>query len=283
MKLSIKHITRYHYARPPLRIDMQLRLWPSRFDGQGAHNWQVQVNDVPAVAGFGTAFGDAQAHVHIDQPVMTAEITASGRVDSANRSGVVANLVQDIGMPVLPQIFLRSTRLTDTSAAIADMALSMQGASDLDKLHTLMGHVRDNIVYRSGATTVTTTAAEAFAQGAGVCQDHAHLFIAAARVLNIPARYVVGYYLAGADEAAVTETHGWAEAWVDGLGWVGFDATNGVCPGEHHVRLCCGFDAQDAAPVKGYAFGGGEIGVDADVRIAEIAESDGHVMQQQQQ
>ncbi len=281
MKLSIYHTTHYQYAKPPGRIDLLLRLWPSTFDGQATGVWQVSVNDAVVSGDRLTALNDVQAHVHLSTPNMSVEIIANGMVDTAGRAGVVANLARD----VVPAVFLRPTNLTQSSAGIANMAHALSGQSSLDILHNLMGIIREKVQYRSGATTAKTTAAEAFAQGAGVCQDHAHVFIAAARVLKIPARYVVGYYLPGSDEAMLSETHGWAEAWVDGLGWVGFDTTNCVCPGEHHVRLCAGFDAHDAAPVKGFAYGGGNIGVDATVRIAEapeIGEWDSQMKQQQQ-
>ncbi len=282
MKLSITHTTQYHYAKPTGRIDLLLRLWPTAFDGQVPGEWQVLVNDAVVTGKNLTAFGDLQAHLHLAIPAQSLEIVATGNVESAGRAGVVANLPRD----AVPAVFLRPSHLTQTSADIAAMAHALAGPSRLDLLHNLMGVIREKIAYRTGTTTAKTSAAEAFAQGAGVCQDHAHVFIAAARVLNIPARYVVGYYLAGSDESVVSETHGWAEAWVDGLGWVGFDTTNGVCPGEHHVRLCTGFDAYDAAPVKGFAYGGGDIGVNATVRIAQapdIGNEDLQMLQQQQQ
>jgi transglutaminase-like putative cysteine protease len=92
------------------------------------------------------------------------------------------------------------------------------------------------------------------AQGAGVCQDYAHIFIATARYLNIPARYVSGY-LMRPETTEQTAGHAWAEAHIDGLGWVGFDATNNVCPNDSYVRIGCGLDYRDAAPVSGVRIG----------------------------
>ena len=111
--------------------------------------------------------------------------------------------------------------------------------------------------YTAGATHAGTTAEEALKQGSGVCQDHAHIFAAAARLLGFPARYVSGYLMMDdtIDQAA---SHAWAEAHVAGLGWVAFDASNGISPDERYVRLAIGRDYRDAMPVSGIRLGWAE-------------------------
>jgi len=92
--------------------------------------------------------------------------------------------------------------------------------------------------------------------GKGVCQDHSHIFIAAARQAGLPARYVSGYlYMPDHDDQDAS--HGWAEAHIDGLGWVGFDVSNGISPDTNYVRIAIGRDAQDATPVTGMRMGAG--------------------------
>ena len=93
-------------------------------------------------------------------------------------------------------------------------------------------------------------AEEAVAAGWGVCQDHAHIFIAAARSLDIPARYVSGYLMMN-DRINQEATHAWAEAYVQNLGWVGFDVANAMCPDDRYVRVATGLDYGEAAPVSG--------------------------------
>jgi transglutaminase-like putative cysteine protease len=107
------------------------------------------------------------------------------------------------------------------------------------------------------------------ADGKGVCQDHAHIFIAAARTLGVPARYITGYLLLDSGGTADAH-HAWAEAWVEGLGWVGFDVSNGICPTDKYVRLAVGLDAGYAAPVTGSRRGGQEetLSVTVDVQQA---------------
>jgi transglutaminase-like putative cysteine protease len=126
--------------------------------------------------------------------------------------------------------------------------------------------IRERVDYVVGVTSSATTAAEALAQGRGVCQDHAQVFAAAARCLGHPARYVSGYLWteAGTSDA----NHAWAEAHVDGLGWVGFDPAN---PTEAYVRVAIGLDYLEAAPVRGVRRGVAEetLDVAVDVRHAQ--------------
>ena len=113
----------------------------------------------------------------------------------------------------------------------------------LDGLHALSGAILDRVTYHLGDTHSHTTAEDALIGGAGVCQDHAQIFIAAAR-------------LGGRGKKMTpTPVHAWAEAHVDGLGWVGFDISNGYSPDERYVRIAIGRDARDAAPIEGMRLG----------------------------
>ena len=119
-----------------------------------------------------------------------------------------------------------------------------------------MGAIRDRLRFDVNATDTGTSAIDAFSHGHGVCQDFAHVFIAAARHLGIPARYVGGY-LYRADRPDGQEAgHAWAEALVDDLGWVGFDPANDISPTEAYVRVAMGLDYLGAAPVRGTRYGG---------------------------
>ncbi|MBV1703566.1 MAG: transglutaminase family protein, partial [Hyphomicrobiales bacterium] len=157
-------------------------------------------------------------------------------------------------------------------AAISEFAAEFaRGRRDrLDRLHALMAAINARMAFDAEATHVATSAPEAFALRRGVCQDFAHVFIAAARLLDAPARYVAGYYLR-ADGVEEPAGHAWAEAYVEDLGWVGFDATHGVCPGERHVRVAVGLDYLDAAPVRGVREGGGEETLGVALTVADAA------------
>ena len=112
-----------------------------------------------------------------------------------------------------------------------------------------------------------TTAAEAFASRRGVCQDHAHILIAAVRRLGIPARYVSGYLWTGNAGEALSAGHAWAECRVEGLGWVSFDPANGICATDAYVRVAAGFDYATACPVRGVRTGGGAERMTTEVRL----------------
>ena len=128
---------------------------------------------------------------------------------------------------------------------------------ELDMLHALSAAVLEAVKYETGHTGVTTSAEESLSAGHGVCQDHAHVFIGVARLLGIPARYVSGYLMMD-DRIDQEATHAWAEAHVDGLGWVGFDVSNGISPDVRYIRVATGRDYREAEPITGISFGGAE-------------------------
>ena len=119
-----------------------------------------------------------------------------------------------------------------------------------------MSALNREITFDTDPTHAATTAAEAFALRRGVCQDLTHIFIAAARQLGIPARYVGGHFYRVDGVTAQDAGHAWAEAYVEHLGWVGFDPTNGIGTTDAHVRVAIGLDYLGAAPVRGTRFGG---------------------------
>jgi transglutaminase-like putative cysteine protease len=136
----------------------------------------------------------------------------------------------------------------------------------------LMARVRARIAYKTGVSTVDTTAAEALERGAGVAQDTTHVFIACCRRLGVPARYVSGYLRNDDPELHVGRTsHSWAEAWVPGLDWVGFDPANGISPRGDSLRVAVGLDYHDAAPVSGrrVGFGGAKMSVEAEIKVVD--------------
>ena len=182
-------------------------------------------------------------------------MTVEGEVDTADTQGVVSGAVERFP----PQFYLRETALTASDAAIVDFAETTRadaGGDTLALLHALLTALNREITFDTDPTHVATTAAEAFALRRGVCQDLTHIFIAAARALGVPARYVGGHFHRADGVTAQEAGHAWAEAHVENLGWVGFDPTNGICATEAHVRVAVGLDYLGAAPVRGTRRGG---------------------------
>ena len=260
----ITHLTAYQYPQGANRLSLLLRLWPEPFAGLSIRQWQVTINDALVKPAARNGYGERTALWSAPALPGPVAIQAQGIVEVEDRAGVVAGL----GTRVNPAVFLRTTRRTEANDAIRALAEPPPATDRLAWLHQLMATVRSRVDYVTGSTGIDTSAAEALAAGSGVCQDHAQLFIAAAREHGVPARYVCGYLLAADDHMALHETHAWAEAFVEGLGWVGFDPSNGLCPTERYVRLCVGLDAVDAAPIRGHASGGQALGLYADVRIS---------------
>lgn len=263
LRLLVSHRTAYHYPTGASRLQLVLRLWPEPHAGQVVRKWQVTVNDQLVQPGARTGHGDRSALWSAAAAPGDVAICASGIIETEDRSGLVTGLT----VRPNPAIFLRETDQTRADKAIRELAPS-PGEDRIPWLHELMATVNSRLPYVSGATNARTTAMEALKAGAGVCQDHAHLFIAAARAHGVPARYVCGYMLAGEGAQELHETHAWAEAWVEGLGWTAFDPSTGLCPTERYIRMSTGLDAFDASPIRGHAIGGGSAGVRADVRIA---------------
>ena len=278
MELVIRHQTTYLYTTSANQVALLLRLRPTVLDSQTPRDWEVTVNGAPVGTWLPNAFGDGEAFFQQRTSIGQVEIVAQGTVVTQDRAGIVSGFRQE---PPLA-IFLRQTSLTRPDPAIAALAEGVRREDVLSTLHALSVMVRERVDYCPGSTSMASTAGEALAQGQGVCQDHAHLFVSAARILGIPARYVAGYLLSVHSDAALHETHAWAEAWVPDLGWVGFDPTNGLCVTDHYVRLCGGLDAHDAAPVKGSVYGSTAIVIHADVNISE-AGAEGSQQSQQQQ
>lgn len=261
MRLSVRHVTTYAYEPPAVRVALDLKLFPPATRGQAVAEWRVAVNGEPVRPLLTNAFGDAEGLWFSDRDAEAVEVAAEGTVDTADTAGVLGRFGA-----APPALFLRETPLTHVDAEIRTLAEAAAGGEPLERMHALSDAVHEALVYRPGVTDPETTAAQALALGAGVCQDKAHLFIAAARAAGIPARYVTGYLLDAA--APLHETHAWAEVHLGALGWVGFDPTNRICPTETYIRLCAGLDADDAAPIRGSITGGAEHRLDVAVEIA---------------
>lgn len=263
MHLTIHHDTLYRYGEAAHRVFQALRLWPIPGGGQVIRDWRVEIDGRKLRPTCRDGFGNPAATHVIDGPVAALSIVVHAEVDTQDRQGVLGDAIESLP----PLFYLNSTELTAIDPAIQELADAQFDASggEIAQLHRLCDSVRERIDYRSDSTHVATSAAEALAHGAGVCQDHAHVLITAARALGFPARYVSGYLCASAEGAAAS--HAWAEIHVNQLGWVGFDAANQICPDERYVRVAVGRDYRDAAPVRGVRHGGLVETLDVQVRV----------------
>jgi len=248
MRLKITHRTEYRYDQPMGYGLQRLRLTPSDARTQSVLNWSVEVEGAREELRYTDGFGNDTRLLSIDGSSHGVTIVATGELETNNTAGVVGP--QRGFMPLW--MFNQATPLTEPGAGVKAIAEQIGDGEQLDRMHQLMALVADKVAYQTGVTNAATTAEEALTLGAGVCQDHAHIFISAARVVGFPARYVSGYLMKEGDQAAA---HAWAEAHINGLGWVGFDASNRMSPDETYVSLATGRDYRDAAPVAGIRIG----------------------------
>jgi transglutaminase-like putative cysteine protease len=264
MRLRISHRTTYRYDRPVRGVVQSLRLFPSVFEGQRTLDWRVCVSDGRRGGAFRDGAGDWIEGWSVRGPVPEIVVEVAGEVVTTDLSGVLRGHRE----LVPPEAWLRETAATRPDVGLVALAHGVAAPDRLALAHALSRTVAEAIAYRPGATSAHTTAAEALAQGEGVCQDHAHALIALARLRGLPARYVSGYLAARPGEGAHEAAHAWAEIWVEGLGWVGFDPANACCPDERYVRLGSGRDARDAAPIRGVARSGAEEALEVALEIA---------------
>lgn len=281
MRLKVTHRTEYSYDAPKRHLVQSLRLRPTEFDGQSVQSWSVRVegHDAERGAAFRDGAGDWIETVSM-RNVSAMAIVVEGEVTTTDLSGVARGLREKVP----PQAYLRPTRATRLNAALRSLAERAVAGCDggLERAHAISRAVAQEIAYTPEATEAGTTAAEALELGKGVCQDQTHAAIALARAVEMPGRYVVGYLHSSSDATVDQASHAWAEIWVEGLGWVGFDAANGCCPDERYVRLGSGLDAQNAAPIRGHATGPGAERLDVEVHVVEQGQSQSQSQGQQQ-
>ena len=255
MRIRVTHTTTYVYDTPPTTVTQVLRKTPRNHDGQYVIDWRLDLSQDCQLHQHEDAFGNITHAFTAEGPFSELSVAVEGEVETTDTQGVVNGAVERFP----PQFYLRETALTASDAAIADFAETTRAASGRDPLtllHALLAALNQEITFDTDPTHVTTTAAEAFGLRRGVCQDLTHIYIAAARALGIPARYVGGHFHRADGVTAQEAGHAWAEAYVEGLGWVGFDPTNGICTAEAHVRVAMGLDYLGAAPVRGTRRGG---------------------------
>lgn len=267
MRLTVDHVTRYRYDAPVRSVVQSHRLMPSAFAGQRVIDWEITVEGGVKGARHRDGAGDVVQAWTIAGPVTEVAVQVRGTVETEDLSG----LLRGHRETVAPDCYLRETGPTAINVALGKLADAVTAPDALALAHALAAAISDAIAYRPGVTHAHTTAAEALALGEGVCQDHAHALIACARHRGLPARYVSGYLYSDADGNVHEAAHAWGEIHVAGLGWVGFDPANRCCPDARYIRLGSGFDAQDAAPIRGIARGGG--GEDMDVTVAILQAS----------
>lgn len=251
MQLKVSHATEYSYDEPVHYALQKVRKRPLDSTVQRVESWDVIIEGGKVEASYVDHYGNHVDLVSADPGTQKLVLKAEGTVETLNATGVLGKVYGRA--PIWH--FSQATALTRAGPRIETLSkvLATHG-NPLDGLHALSAAVLEAVPYQTGHTEAETAAEEAVSIGHGVCQDHANIFISAARLCGHAARYVSGYLMMN-DRVDQDASHAWAEVHVDALGWVGFDVSNGVSPDERYIRIATGRDAHDAAPISGLRHG----------------------------
>jgi transglutaminase-like putative cysteine protease len=270
MRYEVRHLTRLDYGAPAANARFNLRLKPADWPGQTIQSQNMTFSPVPdVVAETVGPYCVNRTHLEFRAPVRFLEAESRFAVDVAARSGCdeTATVAQvreqalaavDIS-PLSPAPYLFTSRIVRIDETIGKWATGMIGDDEpiLSVGQRLANEIHAQFAYKPGATDSSTLPQEAFERREGVCQDFAHVMIAALRAHGIPAAYASGYLrtvpppgrprLIGADAM-----HAWVNVWCGGeAGWIGIDPTNDCMVSEDHIQIGMGRDYADVSPIEG--------------------------------
>lgn len=252
MKLNISHTTEYAYDTEVNYALQQVRLTPLDTVQQKVLDWKIDVTGGHLELEYKDHNGNHVLLIKAEPGIQSLKFKAEGQVQTMDTAGIFG---QSYGAIPL-WYYKKSTERTTANKIIRDLSKIIGSTDDaIADFHRLSTEILEVVPFGTGNTFAGTTAEQAINAGMGVCQDHSQIFLAAARHAGVPARYISGYLLID-DRIEQDASHAWAEAHIDGLGWVGFDVSNRISPDERYIRLASGMDSRDTAPISGVRIGG---------------------------
>jgi len=288
MKFKVIHRTLYEYAEPVAVSHHVVRLEPRVTSFQSREGFAMSISPEPAIRRLRTDyFGNSVCFFTLQELHREMEVVAESTVDVRLEtppalSAPWERVVEEFRDPVSPDVvepyqFVFDSLLVRANPVLADYAKTSftRDRPLLEAVLDLNARIFKDFKYDPKATIVSTPLEEVLEKRRGVCQDFAHLAIASLRSMGLPARYVSGYLrtkppagqkrLVGADAS-----HAWFAVYCPELGWVDFDPTNNIMPGEEHITVAYGRDFNDVSPVGGIITGGGEHEVKVSVDVAPV-------------
>ena len=264
MRYNIRHVTRFTYESPISESVMEARVQPRSEGLQRCLQFALITTPSSRIRMYQDPDGNVVHHFDIPGRISRLSVVAEALVDStpsaplpdaldysawteletAARSGTFWEMLN-------PSPFARPTALLDAFAAEIG---ANRDADPLTTLRKLNDDLFSRLTYTPKSTRVDSPIDEALESRRGVCQDFTHIMIALVRGHGIPCRYVSGYLFQEPEDGVRSpegSTHAWAEAWLPGLEWVGFDPTNRLVAGHRHIRVAVGRDYADVPPTRG--------------------------------
>ena len=264
MKLNIAHKTEYSFEYGLLGGIQQIRKTPVSSNSQNVSKWSLSFIGAKHELEFVDQFNNHVNLISIEPGTRNLIIECSGCVIVTDKSGILGD--QKSNVPLW--LWTEQTKVTKPGAKIKSFAKALSFRGDINDFHMLMTIIRETLKFKKNSTDVGTTAEEAFKLGTGVCQDFTNIFLSCCRFLGYPARYVSGFLLLE-DNQVQEAMHAWAEVFIVGLGWVGFDAVNAMSPDDRYVKVAHGQDYADAAPIRGMSFGGKDKCITVSIMVSE--------------
>jgi len=263
MRLYVFHRSEYSFSEPQARLIQLLRLTPGNHAGQSIVSWSIDVDCDARLKRGSDGYGNETTMLYVDGPIDRITVTVSGEVLTEDRVGMIELTPE----PLPPLHFLQPTLLTHIDASICDFVVGQRLPTEpLAGAHMLAEAVHEYLALDEPHDSDDHRAATILHARRADAQGAAHLLIAAARAAGYPARYAAGH-LYRPYETMSHSAHGWAELYVEGYGWIGFDPYEGRCPTESYVRVAVGLDHSQAAPISGARIGGGAETMDVQVRV----------------
>lgn len=240
MKLTVRHTLRYSLGTPARAVQHVL-LTALGTPQQRVERWSIEMAGFAEAATFRDGFGNRAQLVSQVKPEGELDVTVTGTVETIDKAGVLGRLEYD----PMPAMFRRSTELTKPDEGL--LAGLRDGPDRIALFHEVMGRVFDASTTQSQSQSTEEQSQSQASASSRTPQVKAHAFIGALRAIDIPARYVTGYFLA--DDSG-SSFHAWAEAWDENLGWIGFDPSLNLCPTENHIRVASSLDALSCPPLR---------------------------------
>lgn len=269
----IFHETYYHYDSPIHMSKHLLRLQPKHDLLQNVLMYKLTSSVNGKIGNFSGVFGNNATMFDVTDSYTDLSFTSQSLLAIHSLPPRRYDLLHQqstfplIWMPwdrIMLQAYLTPPELPESELfELSDYAMSFVSRNNncvIDILNDINGTIYRDYTYMSGSTTMSTTPYQVYCTRRGVCQDFANLFICLARLLNIPARYRVGYIYTGTDYENKQQgdaTHAWVELYLPNIGWMGFDPTNNCLQSNNHIRVACGRNYRDATPTSGTIFRGG--------------------------
>jgi len=297
VRYDITYRTAMHYDDIVRGSQNELRACPASDGYQQLVAYRVTTHPAARVLSYPDYWGTRVDTFGIREPHVVLEITAEASVETMPRPLVtVSPRVAELHDPAFRDTYVEYLSPSDHTAWDGDVATAAQriaataGDDVVGIVLALHRFVHTSLHYTPGATYIGVDVNDVLATAKGVCQDYAHLAVAMCRSVEVPARYVSGYFFAGSDaigtdvegDEVQVQTHAWFEAAIPGWGWLALDPTNAQQVGQRHITVGHGRDYDDVPPVRGIYSGGGRPTTQASVGIRRHAQVVQQLQAQQQ-